>query len=185
MIEELLKFSLIGRLAETQMLSIHRLIQAVQMDSMELEVQHRLAEQVVRAVNVVFPSDYLATHDEQHLRYLDQVEACNILIGQHKLFFTENADLLTRTGLYLDLHTLFSVAEPLFLRALEIREQVLEAGHPDIANSLRNLAEVYRAQRKYNKAELLFLRALKIQEQVLEAGRLDIADTLHYLAQLY
>src|SRR5262249_24897830 len=127
----------------------------------------------------------LTMHDEQHLRYLDQVKACNILIDQYKLLLTEGADLLTRTGLYLDLHTLYSVAEPLLLRALEIQEQVLEPQHPNIANNLRNLAEVYRALRKYSKAEPLFLRALEIQEQVLEAGHLDIADTLHDLAQLY
>ena len=37
-----------------------------------------------------------------------------------------------------------SRAEPLFERTLQIQEQVLGAGHPNVAVSLNNLAELYR-----------------------------------------
>src|SRR5439155_22534924 len=46
MIELLLKFSFVQRLVETRMFSIHRLVQAVQMDTMEREMQRQWAEKV-------------------------------------------------------------------------------------------------------------------------------------------
>ncbi|MFN5613840.1 MAG: tetratricopeptide repeat protein, partial [Pseudanabaena sp.] len=38
---------------------------------------------------------------------------------------------------------------------------------PDVANSLNNLAELYRAQGKYNEAEPFYLRAIQILEKAL------------------
>ncbi len=57
--------------------------------------------------------------------------------------------------------------EPLYQRALAIREQQLGAEHPDTATSLNNLALLYYAQGKYSEAEPLLLRALAIYEQQL------------------
>src|SRR5205807_3574155 len=92
MLEELLKFSLVKRLAEEHMLSIHRLVQAIQMDTMKAEVQSQWAERVVRAVNEVFPDDTKdITTWPQCLRYLDQVQACNTLIEQYMLSLLEAA----------------------------------------------------------------------------------------------
>jgi hypothetical protein len=84
MVEELLKFSLVKRLVEEQMLSLHRLVQAVQIDTMEPEVQRQWARRVVLAVNEVFPhySKDLATWS-QCLRYLEQAQACDMLIQKH------------------------------------------------------------------------------------------------------
>lgn len=103
MIAELLKFSLVKRLVETQTLSIHRLVQAVQMDMIEPQMQREWAERVVRAVNAVFPKDPtdLAVWP-QCLRYLDQVQRCHTFIEQYTLPLIEAANLLYRTGLYLD-----------------------------------------------------------------------------------
>ena len=92
MVEELLKFSLIQRLAETQILRIHRLVQAVQMDTMEPEVQYQWAERVVRAVNEVFPNPSLGMATwPQCLRYLDQAQVCDTLIAQYMLPLVEAA----------------------------------------------------------------------------------------------
>ena len=55
MLETLLAFSLVKRLSEERMLSIHRLVQAVQMDRMEAQTQRAWSEQVVHAVQTVFP----------------------------------------------------------------------------------------------------------------------------------
>ena len=43
----------------------------------------------------------------------------------------------------------YSEAEGLYKRALAIREQALGASHPDVAQTLANLANVYRDQGKY------------------------------------
>jgi hypothetical protein len=56
-IAELLKYSLLERLAETQTLSIHRLVQAVQVERMKPEVQRQWAERAVRAIDNVFSDE--------------------------------------------------------------------------------------------------------------------------------
>lgn len=167
-IAELLKFSLVKRLAENHTLSIHRLVQAVQRDRIEPETQRQWAENVVRAVNQVFPDDI---HDTamwpQCLRYLDQAQACNTLIRQYMLQLIEAASLLTRTGWYLYEHASYSIAEPLYQRALAIREQQLGETHPNTASSLNSLATLYQDQGKHTEAEPLLKRALAAYEQEL------------------
>src|SRR6266487_3460179 len=61
-------------------------------------------------------------------------------------------------------------AEPLLLRALQIREQVfgrIGVEYPDIVQSLNNLAELYRSQGRYGEAEPLLKRVLAIGMRVL------------------
>lgn len=55
-------------------------------------------------------------------------------------------------------------AELLYVRALAICEQELGVMHPKTANSLNNLAELYRCQGKNSEAEPLLQRALAICE---------------------
>jgi tetratricopeptide (TPR) repeat protein len=50
---------------------------------------------------------------------------------------------------------------------LAIREKVLGPEHPDVAQSLNNLGELYRIQGRYAEAEPLLKRALAIRERVL------------------
>ena len=56
----------------------------------------------------------------------------------------------------------YAKAEPLYQRALAIREKALGAAHPQVAMSLNNLAEFYDNQGRYAKAEPLYQRALAI-----------------------
>ncbi len=186
MIAELLKFSLVKRLTDDRLLSIHRLVQAVQVDTMEPGMQHQCAKRIVRAVNVVFPDDPqdIAVWS-QCLRYLDQVQTCHTLIEQYTLPLIEAADLLNRTGLYLNDHASYTIAGPLYKRALAIREQQLGPLHPDTANSLNNLAALYISQGKYEQAEPLFVRALHIYEQQLGPDHPNTANSLNNLALLY
>src|ERR1700693_4057798 len=59
----------------------------------------------------------------------------------------------------------YDEAEPLLRRALELREKALGPDHPDIAQSLNNLASIYRDRGEYEKAEPLLQRALGIREK--------------------
>ena len=54
-----------------------------------------------------------------------------------------------------------------------------------MADSLNNLAELYRTQGRYTEAEPLQQRALAIREQVLGPQHLDVANSLNNLALLY
>src|SRR5262249_39220387 len=76
-------------------------------------------------------------------------------------------------------------AEELLKRALVTRERALGANHPDVGQTLNNLALVYRDQGKYEEAEALFKRALMIREQALGTGHPDVAWTLNNMAILY
>jgi tetratricopeptide (TPR) repeat protein len=167
-IEELLKFSLVKRQVEDRVLSIHRLVQAVQVDIMEPEVRLQWAERVVRGIDAGFPvnSDELAAWPSC-LRYLDQAQTCHTLIEHYEFSFPEAANVLNRIGLYLHDHALYTLSEPLYQRALVIREQLLGEMHPDTATSLNNLASLYESQGSHAEAEPLYRRALAIYEQQL------------------
>jgi tetratricopeptide (TPR) repeat protein len=179
MIAELLKFSLVKGLVDDQLLSIHRLVQVVQIDMMEPEVQRQWAQRVIRAVNEVFPrtSEDVATWP-QCLRYLEQAQACDALIRQYLLTLTEASDLLHRTGDYLRSHASYTLAESLYQRALGIREQ-------QVATSLHGLGILYFHQGKYTEAESLFQRALHIREQQLGPESPEVTSSLNGLALLY
>ena len=61
----------------------------------------------------------------------------------------------------------YTKAEPLFRRALVIREKAVGPEHPDTAQSLNNLAALLRDKGDYAGAEPLYRRALAIAERTL------------------
>ena len=65
----------------------------------------------------------------------------------------------------------YAEAEPLYRRALAIREKTLGPDHPDTAASLNNLALLRCLQGNCAEAEPLFRRALAIAEKVLGPDR--------------
>ncbi len=75
-------------------------------------------------------------------------------------------------------------AEPLYERSLAIREKVLGSAHPDVAQSLNNLALLYHVQGKYAEAEPLYQRALRIDEKALGPEHPNVAQSLEYAALL-
>ena len=58
----------------------------------------------------------------------------------------------------------YETALPFLQNALTIREKILEAGDPDLATSLNNLASLYDARGKYAEAEPLYRRAYAIMK---------------------
>jgi CHAT domain-containing protein len=79
----------------------------------------------------------------------------------------------------------YARAEPLLVRALELRETLLGKGAPEVAHTLNNLAELYRGRGLYARAEPLHARALAIQEAALGKNHPEVAQTLTSLGQLY
>ena len=58
-------------------------------------------------------------------------------------------------------------AENLYQRALDIKQQLLEHHHPDVAMTLHNLAMLYTQQGDHDRARALFARAVGIFESSL------------------
>ena len=79
----------------------------------------------------------------------------------------------------------YAAAIPLAERALAIREKLLGQEHPDVAESLNNLAVLYREQGNYAQAEPLFQRALAIREKAFGQEHPDFAESLNNLGELY
>ena len=77
-----------------------------------------------------------------------------------------------------------SEARPLAERALLIREEILEADHPDVANAIHMLARIAYAQEDFNKAETLFERAIAIREKSLAPDHPDLSESLRGLANI-
>ncbi|NES78539.1 MULTISPECIES: tetratricopeptide repeat protein [unclassified Okeania] len=76
-------------------------------------------------------------------------------------------------------------AEPLLHSALAINEKALGTDHPDIEDSLNNLAALYYSQGKYTKAEPILQRVLTINEKALGTDHPHIVHSLYNLAQIY
>jgi CHAT domain-containing protein/Tfp pilus assembly protein PilF len=79
----------------------------------------------------------------------------------------------------------YAEAEPLYQRALAIKEKALGSDHPTVATALNDLAELYDEQGRYAEAEPLFRRSLAIKEKALGADDPAVATTLNDLAELY
>jgi tetratricopeptide (TPR) repeat protein/transcriptional regulator with XRE-family HTH domain len=187
MVEDLLRFSLIKRQAENHMLSIHRLVQIVQMEHIAPEEQRRWAEQLIRAMNAIFPTDPANQVQSWDLcqRYLDQVQACDTLIQQHDLVLSDAAGILDHGATYLRECALYSLAEPLYQRALRIQEILGGTEYLPAAQVLGDLACLYQTQGRYEQAEALFQRVLHIRERQLGTEHVLVALSLNDLASLY
>jgi tetratricopeptide (TPR) repeat protein/transcriptional regulator with XRE-family HTH domain len=182
--KELLKFSLIRRNPKAKTLTLHRLVQQVKKDTMDEHTQRQCVEQVVKAVNSVFPEAEFSTWPLCQ-RYFAQAQACAVLIQEWGIQCAESARLLDQLGRYLHQHASYAEAESIYRQALEVREQVFGPQHPDVASSLSNLASLYWDQTRYALAEPLILRSLSICEQSLGPDHPEVADKLNALALLY
>lgn len=78
----------------------------------------------------------------------------------------------------------YAAAEPLYLRAVEVKEKTLGKDHPDVAEVLNGLAGLYIRKGKYGEAEPLYLRALAVKEQAFGKEHLSVAETLNDLGVL-
>jgi tetratricopeptide (TPR) repeat protein len=74
---------------------------------------------------------------------------------------------------------------PLFKRSLAIREKALGPEHPDVAQSLNNLAGVYRDQGHYGDAEPLYRRSLSLFAKALGPDHPSVASSLNNVVRLY
>jgi CHAT domain-containing protein len=79
----------------------------------------------------------------------------------------------------------YAKAEPLHKEALRIRQKVFGPEHPEVAQSLNNLALLYKKMGEYAKAEPLYQESLRIRQKVLGSEHPDTAESLNNLASLY
>jgi tetratricopeptide (TPR) repeat protein len=183
-IEALCAYSLITRDPHKQILTVHRLVQAVLRDTMKEQEQLRWITFIIDAVDALFPWPTFEVW-ERCTQYLPHVLTCVEWIMQRDLLLLNGATLCDKAGLYLSEHALYIEAEMLYQRAVRIWEQSLGPDHPHVASSLNGLARLYYLQGKYEQAEPLYHRVMRIWEQSLGSDQPDLTYPLNGLAKIY
>ncbi len=98
---------------------------------------------------------------------------------------TNVASIYTGLALVYKFQGRYPEAEPLYQRALELRQRLLGEDHRDVANSYNNLAALYLSLKRYTEAEPLYQKALSLNQRLLGEEHPDIATSYNNLAQLY
>jgi serine/threonine protein kinase/Tfp pilus assembly protein PilF len=80
---------------------------------------------------------------------------------------------------------LYDEGRPLLEQALALRERTLGSGHPDIAQSLKDLANLHRAVGNFAEAGPLLGRALDIEEAAYGPVHAAVGETVSALATLH
>jgi tetratricopeptide (TPR) repeat protein len=171
-------------LLERKTVSVHRLVQAVILDELNERTRNAWITRIVCAMDRCFPVVRFETWG-QCADYLPHALACYEWMEQHHLELREGASLLNRSARYLYERALYMEAEPLYLRALALCEKLLGPEHLDTAQSLNDLAVLYKNRGDFARAQPLFLRALAIRETRLGPEHPDTAQSLNDLAVLY
>ena len=164
---------------------MHRLVQAVLKDGMDVSTYHQWAERVVQAVNQALPADVEYGPTPATSAACLMPRSARRLIEQEHLTSFAARRLLYQTGVYLKDHARYAEAEAFYQHSLHIMEQALGPDHPDVAYPLNGLANLYKEQGKYAEAEPLYQRALRIWEQALGPDHPQVAYPLNNLANLY
>lgn len=158
------EYSLVQHQQAARMLTIHRLVQAVIQDGLKETERHDWRVQAVLAVNAAFPTSE-QDNWEQCERLLSHALLVAEYIEEQEIVSEEAGRLLHETAAYLRNRARYMEAEPLFQRALQIREQLWGPVHPTVAVSLNGLALLRLDMGKYEHVEPLLQRALQIREQ--------------------
>ncbi len=179
-IESLRAYSLLSRDSQTSTLSVHPLVQKVVRDALPTEKQTEWKQRAVTIVNATFPGSDQVSRE----LWLPHALVCKMWIEQEQMVSPEAANLLRQTGYYLCEHARYTEAEPLYKHCLDIREPSLGCDHPDVAQSLSDLANLYSELGRYEEAVPLCRRCLDIRERSLGCDHPDVARPLNNLAIL-
>jgi tetratricopeptide (TPR) repeat protein len=107
-------------------------------------------------------------------------QAADLAAGQRAALV--EAQALTAKARAFDGQSKHAEAEPLFRKALTIREKSLGPRHPDTAQSCNNLALNLQVQGRAREAEPLYRQAVAICEEALGPRHPDTAQNYHNLA---
>ncbi len=178
------RFSLIHRNSGTNLLSMHRLVQAVLRDGMNEETQRMWVERTVRAINRALPdvSDFLMWQRCQ--QYMPHVQHCVALIKELKIVSTEAARLLEQAGIYLQIQAQFTQAYALFEQASNVRSLLNEAEPVATVAFLSHHFWLHYYLGQYAQAEPLIWKALRLLQQLPDADQQSLASCQEAIAYL-
>ncbi len=184
LLEPLSRYSLIEYDVEGRLVSVHRMVQEVMRAGLKT-AERTWAARVVKALDKVFPE--LAEFESWPLckRLYPHALEVGSFIDRLSIELSAAAHLSNAAGLYAWRRAHYKEAGPLLSRALAILEKTLDPDHPDVGQTLNDLAVLYCDQGHYEEAEPLLKRALAIREKTLGPDHPEIGQTLNNLAILY
>ncbi|MCC5643690.1 tetratricopeptide repeat protein [Nostoc sp. CHAB 5824] len=80
---------------------------------------------------------------------------------------------------------LYKLAEPWYEDSVNVCQALFAGDHPNVANSLNNLAALYYSQGRYSDAEPLYIEALAMTKRLFAGEHPNVATSLNNLAALY
>jgi tetratricopeptide (TPR) repeat protein len=183
-IEDLGRYSLLHRQSETQTLSLHRLVQSVLSDEMDVLTREHWTHVALRVVEDAFPFNEVAPWRQSQRYVLDALTSLEHA-DQFQVEPVEAISLRFKVASYFHDRGQYVSAQALYEQVLRSREQQLGAEHPDTLSTRHALATLYAVQGKYEPAQVLYEQVLRSQEQQLGAEHPDTLGTRHNLAILY
>ncbi len=160
-------------------LRLHRLLamfvqQMATDDTVQAAVEQTIQETARRLNNAGDPRPLLAL--QSHLRHITD--------AAYQREDERAASLCNELGYHLQAVADYAAARPYLERALDIRERVLGAEHPDTASSLNILGALLYTMGEIAAARPYLERALDIRERVLGAEHPDTASSLNNMGLL-
>jgi tetratricopeptide (TPR) repeat protein len=180
-------YSLLSRQPGEQTLSLHRLVQAVLLDTMTEAEREQWTGRAMSALDLLFPDVRPAT-GYAIWKQCERLQLHALLCLQQAEALEESltfASLAYKMAQYLRTRGRYTEAEPLYQRALHVREQAYGPDHSQVAPSLNDLAILYWCLGKYEQAEPLYRRALRIWGQSLGPNHPQVGALLNNLGFLY
>jgi nucleoside phosphorylase/tetratricopeptide (TPR) repeat protein len=186
-IEELLQHSLLYRDTNANILTIHRLVQAVIKDSMTQDEQQHWGELAVQAVNHAFPprGDYTTWPTCQ--RYFPQAQECAELIKRWKLTSVDAFHLLDKTANYAYQRAQYEEAKQLLQQLLAVQGSVEdpEYSYTNTITIHNAIAGIDRIQARYAEAEERYVLTLRMCENIKDSMPPVLASIYSGLGVVY
>ncbi len=187
----LLAYSLLQRNPETKTLSMHRLVQMVLRQHMDVPTRRYWARQALRLISAAILStpagmwtacEQLLPHTFTILQCLEEVQGTETW---DESCAAEVAALQMKLAGYLATQGRYAQAAALYQRSHHLYELYPTSMQPEFTRSLLYLADFYAQQGKYFEAQPLYERALAIQEQALGPHHSEVIATVIGLALLH
>jgi len=140
-LKPLLKYALLRREQGARAVSMHRLVQEVVRDSLSTEEKREYAHRLVNAISVGFPRPERSSNWPACERWIQHVLTALDHCERFQVEGERAAGLHNQAALYLDGRMQQAAAEPLFKKAIELRQRIEQSQDASLQNCV-NLAVV-------------------------------------------
>ena len=181
---DLEQFSLISRSNDGEMISIHRLVQAVLKDNLEPEDRLKLMEMVVELLISAFPMFEEGNRRKcRHFQF--QVIGPLLSLVEFGYETTNVAAILLRVGIFLYAEGKFLDGERLQDKAVGINTAIFGCEDVRTLTARNNLAETYGALGRTKDAAALHEKVLEVRQRTLGDEHPDTLTSMNNLAETY